>query len=750
MASKKKASKKTSDFTADRPIASSKADRLGRTQFAEALAERIRAWNGSESLVISLCGEWGCGKTSLKNMVLESLNKERHAKVDILQFNPWEISGHASVAGVFFRELSAAINRHSDNEPAAKDAVRRLNLYSKIATFGGSSLKTIGKAMPLLGVPGGPLAEALGEFATNSSELAAQAAEAQEGISPEHSLAEVKRLLATDMSKLKNPLLVVIDDIDRLTTNEIREVFQLVKANADFPNLIYLLMFDREIVAGALNSVSGDRGHEFLDKIIQVLFHVPQPSIKRVHKVLFEGLDAHLAEAGVGERWELQRWGHVWPSGLSHYFANLRCVYRFLGSFSFQVSQMRNGKTFELNPLDLIILETLRLFEPTLYEALPMRREILTGTRITGIFGDEEKKKAQITEQTALLSLISESRRNALNEILEALFPALYDHQYPDDQKMQRQLRVGHKDYFDRYFAMSLEPDDVPQADLDALRENFANPLAFLALCKSLKSRGLLASAFERLDAYKQDYPVTVFPNLITTLTQAGDILPKKDDRNFFYSDALTHAFRLVHFGLKKIEDENERYRHLRVGIQASTGVRLAVTLLSMEERRPNRSRSESEFLISENHWDLLKKLVVKRVTDAANEGRLKNLEGLSYILWRWKDWAGPRVVKKWLNAQLKTSEDALWILKVFLSTMQSSGEKVTYTRYLNLEQLSQFVNIATIKKLTLSYDITKLPQNDMRALRAFRQALIWKKEGNPANYMGDRGNDVNPLEEDS
>ena len=681
-------------------------------------------------------------------MVLESLNKGRRAKVDVLQFNPWEISGHASVAGVFFRELGVALSRHSENEPAAKDAVRRLTLYSKIATLGGASLKTIGKAMPLLGLPGGSIAEALGEVAANSSEIAAKGAEAQDGISLEPSLAEVKRLLTADMSKLKHPLLVVIDDIDRLTTDEIKEVFQLVKANADFPNLIYLLMFDREIVAGALDSVAGGRGHEFLDKIIQVLFHVPQPSMKRVHKVLFEGLDAHLAEVGVGERWETQRWSSVWPGGLSHYFANLRCVYRFLASFSFQVSQMRNGKTFELNPLDLIILETLRLFEPTLYESIPQRREILTGARITGIYGDEEKKKAQTAEQTALLSLISESRRHALNEILEALFPALYGHQYPDTQEMQRQLRVGHKDYFDRYFAMSLEPDDVPQADLDSLRENFANPTGFLALCKSLKSRGLLASAFERLDAYKQDYPVTVFPNLITTLAEAGDILPKKDDRDFFNTDALTHAFRLIHFGLKKIEDEKERYRHLRAGIQSSTGVRLAITLLSMEERRPNRSKSE--FLISEEHWHLLSKIVLKRIADAANDGRLKKLEDLSYILWRWKNWAGQRIVKKWLNAELKTGEDALWILKVFLSTMRSSGAKVTYTRYLHLDQLSQFVNIAAIQKLTRSYDMTTLSQDDMRALRAFRQALIWKKEGKAPDYNGDRGNRENPLEEES
>lgn len=681
-------------------------------------------------------------------MVLEFLSRGRQSKADILQFNPWEISGHASVAAVFFRELSVALNRHSEKEPAAKAAVQRLNLYSKVASFGGTSLKVIGKAMPFAGVPGGSIIEALGDAATATSEVATKGAALQGDSSPELSLSDVKRLLAADMAKLKRPLLVVIDDIDRLTTDEIREIFQLVKANADFPNLIYLLMFDRGVVAGALDSIAGGRGHEFLDKIIQVLFHVPQPSMKQVHKVLFEGLDAHLAEVGVGERWEKQRWSSVWPGGLSLYFTNLRCVYRFLGSFSFQVSQMRNGKTFELNPFDLIVLETLRLFEPTLYESLPVRREILTGSRSTGIFGEDEKKKAQLSEQTALLSLIAESRRQSLSEILASLFPALFDHQHPDEHTMQRQLRVGHEDYFDRYFTMSLAPDDVPQADLDALRDNFANPTAFAERCESLKSRGLLATAFERLDAYKQDFPLTVFPSLIKTLADVGDMLPEKDEREFFNFDSLTHALRLVHFGLKRIEDEKERYGHLRAGIQSTASVRLAVKLLSMEERRPESSKSE--YLISEKQWASLMPLVLARIVNAAKDGRLKKLEGLSYLLWRWKEWAGEDPVKKWVAGELKTSGDGLWILKVFLSTMQTSGEKVTYTRYLRLDWLSQFVDIDTAERLTSSCDLATLPQGEMRALRAFRQALKWREEGKPSEYIGDRWDRANPLEEES
>lgn len=41
------------------------------------------------------------------------------------------------------------------------------------------------------------------------------------------------------------PIVVVVDDIDRLESAEIRDIFNLVGLTASFPNLGYLLAFDR-------------------------------------------------------------------------------------------------------------------------------------------------------------------------------------------------------------------------------------------------------------------------------------------------------------------------------------------------------------------------------------------------------------------------------------------------------------------------------------------------------------------------
>lgn len=75
---------------------------------------------------------------------------------------------------------------------------------------------------------------------------------------------------------MKTPILIGIDDLDRLTADEVRLVFQLIKANADFPNLVYLTLFQRDIVEGNLEKAKSGSGKDFLEKVVQVGFDVPQ------------------------------------------------------------------------------------------------------------------------------------------------------------------------------------------------------------------------------------------------------------------------------------------------------------------------------------------------------------------------------------------------------------------------------------------------------------------------------------------
>jgi predicted KAP-like P-loop ATPase len=62
-------------LSADRPIETRQEDELDRRGFSETMADAVRGWSGRDSLVIALYGAWGNGKSSIKNMIVESLGQ---------------------------------------------------------------------------------------------------------------------------------------------------------------------------------------------------------------------------------------------------------------------------------------------------------------------------------------------------------------------------------------------------------------------------------------------------------------------------------------------------------------------------------------------------------------------------------------------------------------------------------------------------------------------------------------------------
>ena len=193
------------------------------------------------------------------------------------------------------------------------------------------------------------------------------------------SISEAKAEIAGDLRKLRAPILVVLDDLDRLTPQD--RVFQLIKANADFPNLIYLILCERAIVESNIEKAINVPGRDYLEKIVQVAFDVPMIDTASVHRVLLQRLDSLLSVGTVSARFSQKRWGNIFFSSLGPYFRTLRDVNRFISTLAFQFSSFSTDGAFEVNPVDLIALEVIRLYEPEVYRAVQSNKDILTATR---------------------------------------------------------------------------------------------------------------------------------------------------------------------------------------------------------------------------------------------------------------------------------------------------------------------------------------------------------------------------------
>ncbi len=716
--------KRQGDLASDQPITKSDFDVLNRSGFATGLADQLRAWKGNSSLAVGLCGEWGCGKTSLKNMVLEQLQKGRGKKPNFIDFNPWQFSGRDSVSAAFFEAIESALAKtgpKSDGVSQEQEVVNQFQRYAKWVTFTGSSLHWLGKASDLA-IPGSSLVLGGTGSALQSTgkilEQAADVAEAEKQNDGE-TRENPKQALTAAMAKLTSPIIVVIDDIDRLTTSEIREIVQLVKVNGDFPNLTYLLLFDRAIVAAALDEISGGKGDAFLDKIIQVMFHVPHPPLANVHQALFDGLDRVVGRTEVAERWNRSRYAIMWNSGLKNYFTNLRRVYRFLNSYAFQAGLMRNGNTFELNPVDLLTLEVLRLYESSVFESLPLNRDLLVGTYKRRIISSSDRETFRDEQFTAIVNLAPENRRDEVRSILASLFPYAAGGD-PDDGGLIRELRVGTSDMFDRYFSLSFS-EGVSQAEIDTLKRSLTNPLTFSASCERLKGRGELLKAFQILDAnLSGSYPMDL-SGFISTLCDAADQFPEADRQNLTGFGCHEIARFWIRKALKENLEEGERLKPLREGVGSSKGVSLPVFLAAFETRGRD---DDDHFLLKESDARSFIRLVTGKIR--SQKSKLRELPHLTYILYRWKEWAGIDDVRAYLRGELNSPDDSLWILRTFLHIMTSSnGQRTTFTRTIDLKILEEFSSAERLKDLTSTLIISDLKSiEDQRATRAFRYAL--------------------------
>jgi len=228
----------------DAAISTATEDLLERAKFAMSLADTIAQSACDHSLVIAINGGWGTGKSSIKNMVVESLRKGDRA--EIVEFNPWDFSGEKELAVAFFHDLGVALGVH--DATADKERIATWNALSSRLSSGGTAVKTIGKVLGMAGVPMAEfIANTVGVALKESGQLSKQAKDAlEEQVKLEKkTVSELKQQLRDNLPKSKKPLIIIIDDIDRLASDEVCLLFRLVKANSDFPNLLFLLLFDR-------------------------------------------------------------------------------------------------------------------------------------------------------------------------------------------------------------------------------------------------------------------------------------------------------------------------------------------------------------------------------------------------------------------------------------------------------------------------------------------------------------------------
>jgi predicted KAP-like P-loop ATPase len=103
----------------DNPIESLEQDELSRGGYVENVCRILRTPTITESNVFAIYGDWGAGKTSVKNLIIKHWKNDKEAPLTI-EFNPWAFSSQKEVMTAFFQHVSHKIGSEQSGKALAK------------------------------------------------------------------------------------------------------------------------------------------------------------------------------------------------------------------------------------------------------------------------------------------------------------------------------------------------------------------------------------------------------------------------------------------------------------------------------------------------------------------------------------------------------------------------------------------------------------------------------------------------------
>ncbi|WP_336956841.1 KAP family P-loop NTPase fold protein [Serratia sp. KG1D] len=742
---------------AEAPIRTASEDRLRRAEFAVRIADVLSELSLREGRVFAIRGGWGFGKSSLKNLTTERLDA-KSSGADWLDFNPWQWGDGDAIARALFGQIANRLG--GEHSKAALDRAEALRRYGAILTGVSKPLKEAGSSGLLISTVLTnasviAIASAIGYDLPTVAKVAAVLAFLSVGVpllgrvlshlGRDHSgesLDKVRRALEARLRELDRPLVVFVDDIDRLEPEQIRMLLRQVKANANLPNIVFVLLFQPSIVERALDPVADNDGRAFLEKVVQTSFDLPAVPTSFVHRMFEEELSeiagSYATEAnGFSQR----RWGNAFIGCIQPMLRNIRDARRLISSIAIHMPLHVVGNVFEVNIVDFLLLETLRVFEPDLHDALFRERGLVLQE---GRYSRDSRRKIDRESAEILLDIVSEERRDVVRDALKDLFPpiewAYGGMNYADGFHRQwlTEKRVCTSRYFPRYFELQTTVGEISERSFVDFLDATATEDELSVAIAAVEADGLLNSLVARLDESVDRLPIENAAVLLPGMFGLAEKLAGKNSGAF--NSSYVAAWRATSWYLKRIPEDVRGGLALEA-LRKSEALSVASILIHLSDPT---DRNEGESRALEPALDL--NTVVAMKTEWLRLIRIRAADGdaliaepdLIYLLYRWKNYTDSMdEPREWMMNAIQTDQGFATMVTRLMSrgTSHTYGDRVsTPHNSFNKETIDDFIGIDVAKARIDSINPDQFPEHE-EALRVLLRHL--------ERWLGLRANDI-------
>ena len=690
----------------DRPIKRREDDRLGFAPVADHLARAIVDQPAKDGLVFGIEGKWGSGKSTLINLTIEALKSHGDAGPEVIAFSPWLVGDRDDLLRSLFDELAAAAVKIDPIEIAVADAggkswlpaklrwsaIRnehwRLRRKEQLRNSLGGKLRAFG----WLAGSVGKLARMAGSFGLVGGNLVATAVEsggeAASQFLASAPVAKRKTELVEALALLSRRIAIFIDDLDRLEPREASEVLRLIRAVADFPNVIYVLSYDPAVVADTLTkSVQVDDGAAFLEKIVQVSFGVPRPEAFDLRR-WFQAEVYQLFAEEIERRLFHQRLAQVIDVQGGRYLKTGRDIVRTMNALRLHAIPVRS----RIDIPDMVWLQLIKIGNPTFYawieEYLTEAAAIAAGATATH---DAPQMMAGRLEEILTKELLNiDLSMIELEEVLPGLDPGGGDGRDRERLRVFNDLRgeginrfvssgrLGSPEHYRYYFAFAHPAgalsDEQVQAFIEVAGQAPNEATQMLAkFIEQLRPQGgtMAEVLIDRLTTWADRIPGGAILGIITSLAHTmDDAALSAPAGDFGQHGAWVSAERAVTVLLKRATADVRELSLIAI-FEEGRALGWATQILRDEifshGHYGDHAQPEQQWLLSASEFrDVLVTMLRRyRETPAAELMRVPELISLLYA---WKQGSGTEEARAWVAAQTETDDGFF----AFLSCLRS------------------------------------------------------------------------------
>ena len=281
------------------------------------------------SFTILLNESFGIGKTSFLCQMKKAIRRgEYQNKIIYVEFRPWLCEKTETMITEFFSVLHQELNRHFILPTGMFSSYLSLLVEKVPDSYYSFMFKSLYKKKTL---------------------------------TTEHDR------IMTFLKQIDRPIVISIDDVDRLHDDEVKLMLNLIRDTADFPNLFYIIAADKKNLCLSLERLGIEAPEVYMKKFInfECLFPANDAVLKKIFQ---EKLDSVLREYSCTGTKDLIIDSIFEIENLLNAFETPRDIVRFFNVFTFAMDCIeRNGMMGEINVADLFAISIIQYLNINLY-----------------------------------------------------------------------------------------------------------------------------------------------------------------------------------------------------------------------------------------------------------------------------------------------------------------------------------------------------------------------------------------------